>query len=401
MILRKLTGYFISLAVMPSQTLHHANNPELARFRLNKKLENVEIANRQIDATNGARIDFCEVSANDLKLKKDQKVIIHAVGNADAYEQHVLEYIDLAEKHPDYRVVGFNFRGTMQSRGRAWSEEDWVADVIAVVEYYKAQGIPTQNILLNGHSMGGALTALAAAKLYQQELAKAKNQNLPASTAQSVKLINNRSFSNLTDEIIISILGNKISAAIVGIFYGALLGFALGVSLLGSIAALSAVLVASLLYTEKLTQNLLRPWLKGLLWLTFGTIDAAFAYKSLPEEATDYLVAKNDIIIMKGAGMHDALKPRNTAKKAELRHVMAQSQNQTQIKEALETLLNLKDSKVESPPNQQGAHSHVAPLAQLKTYHKLRSAAGNLPPQIRASEVMENKIERLFKAKAR
>lgn len=404
MLLRWLTGYFVSLAVMPSQFLGEYDTGSTTDWSDVQQREGVTITNHQVDSTNAAKIDFSEIHQNKKFPKaKDQKVIIHAVGNGDFYENHMRDYVRLAKKYPSYKMVGFNFRGTVASKGRAWSENDWIDDCIAVIEHYRKQGIATENILLNGHSMGGAITTMAAAKLYLQDVAKAKKANRTVKDVKSVKLINNRSFSNLADEIIVSLLGKSASAAITGILYGSLIGLIAGFSMLASIAVVTAALFATLYTTPMVVQNLLYPWMNGLLWLTFGTMDAASAYKSLPEGAVDHIVAKHDAVIQNKAGLHHALKSRNTARKKQLRDIIQQEKNPAKVKAAEAELLNLKDSKVRYSDNPaHGFEAHNADLNMLSTYHKLRarSAEDKLPQQLSAEDVMDNKIQRLFKAKA-
>lgn len=407
MLLRWLTGYFVSLAVMPSQLVPEYNatyDIDWAERRRSRKEANTAITNYQIDSTGNAKVDFCEVRLDQKQLAaKDQKVIMYAVGNGDFYENHMQDYILLAQKYPGYKIVGFNFRGTMNSKGRAWSENDWINDCLAVVEHYRKQGILTHNMMLNGHSMGGAIITMAAAKLYQHDLAKAQKANTPIKKVKSVKLINNRSFANLTDEIIVSLLGKKASAVITGVLYGALIGLVVGVSLLASIAVATAALFALSYASQKSVQNLLHPWVKGLLWLTFGTMDAASAYKSLPVNAVDHIVAKHDAVIQNEAGLHHALKQHNASKKAQLCQVIQQEKNPAKIKAAETELLNLKDSKVRySDDPAHGFEAHDAPLRQFSTYHKLRSrnTSDKLPKQLLGEEVIDNKIQRLFKAKA-
>ncbi|MBN9287446.1 MAG: hypothetical protein BGO43_01825 [Gammaproteobacteria bacterium 39-13] len=407
MFLRWITGFPISLALMPAQFLTEYNSLydiDYAALRKSRKENGVVISNHVIDSTRQAKIDFCEVMS-DVPRKiplKDQKIIIHGMGASDFYENHLSEYAHLAKKHPHYRVVGFNFRGVMASKGRAWSEEDWINDTIAVVKYYRKQGVPWRNILLHGHSMGGAILTMAAAKIYQENKEKAQKRNSKNTIVKCVGLINNRSFANLTDEIIISFLQRKESAILTGIVYGALLGIALNISLLLSMFIVTSMLLATLSVSEKLTQGLLRPWLEVALWLTFGKMNAVSAYKKLPDEVVDYVVVKNDGIIKDKAGLHHALKPLNKIKKSRFKTMLENAKGNKFIQTARDALLNLKDSKLhlEEEP-ERGFRAHVAPLSQLSTYHRYRTQHTNdkLPRQLSGEKVLENKLRRLLKAK--
>jgi effector protein SdbA len=367
---------------------------------------NIKITNRETHAPGLSLIDFCEIETlNNKTSAKNQKIIIHAVGNGDCYEHHMDEYIAVAKKFPNYRIIGFNFRGTLRSIGRNSSEDNFISDPIAIVRYLKVRGIQPQNILFNGHSLGGALLTLAAAKMYQDDLNQAHKAGKDLKKVKSVKLINNRSFANLTDEILATFIPQKGSALIAGMIYGTLLCLLLGsiLSMLSAIAATSIALVGASFISEKISQTLLRPWLKGLLWLTFGTLDAASAYKSLPEDCVDHIVAKRDGVIKEHAGIHHALRPINKAKKAALREIITQSKDSKTKAAAMHELRHLKDSKVTAiDTGTDGNTIHNASLDMLFTYHKLRHHKDNdhLPTQISAEKVMEQKITRLFKTKA-
>lgn len=380
MFLRRFLSPLLSRIIMPSRMRKDYMPDQInwADLRINRTEKGVVIRNRKIKSTDNARIDCCEyVNAKGKKsAASSKKVIIHAVGNFDVYENHTQEFITEAKKFPDTMVVGFNSRGVLASTGNPRSENDWIDDAVSLIEHYRAQGIKTENILLTGHSLGGAIVTLAAAKLYQQDCQKAKLQN-PRSKAKipCVKLINNRSFANLTEAALF--LSRGAIGGIVGLMYGSLgAGLALlgGVSFFPTLAIFGSVLLTGLLAKERCAP-LLRPWLKGLLWLGFGTMDAARAYKTLPKDSVDYLTAKNDGI----SGLHRALKTIHLA-------------------EPKKDLLNRKDSKIAGTNNNDSNFVHNAPLNQLFTYHRYRSnkTKNTLPKQISGQEVMDRKIRRLF-----
>lgn len=402
MLLRWLIGYPLSLAIMPSQFTPEYNpiyDIDYAELRKTRHHNGISITNRKVGSTNKANIDFSELTVVTSKKPtpiKEQKIIIHAQGNGDFYENHMDEYANLARKYPDYRIIGFNFRGTMASKGRAWSENDWVEDATSVVNYYRKKGISTENILLSGHSMGGALLTLAAARIYQRDLALAEKNKVNKSKIESVRLINNRSFANLTDEFIISILGSKGSAVIAGLFYGSLFSISLGA--IAITITIGALLTLSL-FTDKLSYLLLKPWVKGALWLGFGTMEVADAYKSLPQHSVDHIVAKHDSMIKDKAGLHNALRPQTRVTKSKLREDL---NNPCLKKAALEKLISIKDSKIRyNDDPKEGFLAHMAPLFCLTTYHKLRNqkTTDKKPRQISGEEVLTTKIDRLFNIK--
>lgn len=406
MLFRWLFGSMVSKMMMPSQALpkdarpigdpHHYMKSNYPKIHFNE--------GQLTSLDKMASINYAEFSQKPLNHFKDQKVIIHATGNNDFYENHFNEYISLAEHYPNHRIVAFNFRGTKKSAGTAWSEDNWVNDVQSLVKHYQNQGIDLENILLHGHSMGGALVTMAAAKIRKEEKRLSDEAGKELRMVKSVKVLNNRSFVNATEFILRVILQNKGAALLAGLIYGSLLGLAFGLLLHVSVftcAIMCATLLLSISFvTNKVSFGLMRPLVQGILWLTFGTLDAGSAYQSLRKSAVDYITAKNDIAIKKEVGIHDLLRPSNHLRKAELRAIVTQNNDARDKREALSELLNIKDSKVvyaDNPLN--GFAAHHCPLSQLYTRHKARGHSGN--PQISGQEVMYQKIDRLLKSGAR
>lgn len=396
MLFRWLLGYPVSLLIMPSQSLLAKDDPDLAKLRESQEINGVPFSNHSIDSTKKARINFCEAAKHPSSLVKNQKIIIHAVGNADCYENHMHEYALLAQEFPHARIVGFNFRGTMNSTGRAWSENDWIEDVKSIVKHYQDQGVPLENILLNGQSLGAAIVTLAAAKIYQEAKDKAIANKIDPKTVKSLKLLNTRSFSSVTEFVLFTILGNMGSALFAGLIYGSIIGLLFGASLPTCALLTATSLMTVSFITNKISFGLMRPLINSLFWLAFGTIDAYSAFKSLPEDCVDHIVAKNDMVIKKEVGLHYALVPFNKIKKAESRKIILENHDAKKKAQALNELLNLKDSKVAlSNKPFDGFRAHNESLICFNTYHKARGHSGNL--QITGEEVMVRKINRLFK----
>ncbi len=395
MLLRRLLGYPISFLVMPAQMLHGPYHPHL-RFQTTDK--NLSLSRHTIPSSNQACVEFTEISHRRARAlpRKNQKVIIHAVGNSDCYENHMKEYEQLAKKCPNYRIVGFDFRGVGLSMGHAWSEDDWINDALAMIKHFEAQGIQPKNILLNGHSLGGALVTLAANKHYQQAKAQAMQAGQNLSLVQSVNVINNRSFANLTDELVVSFAPNSL---LTGVFYGGLIATLLSLPLLSTIVFTSLFAFATRYVSENITRSLVKPFVKALLWLSFGTLNAAAAYQMLPLQAVDHIVARNDSVIKDKGSMHHALRPFNKEIKVRLRKIIDENPPGDNKKKTTAVLMNMKDSKVmyhNNPHNGMSAHNYR--LGVMHTYHKLRrhQNARHLPAQITGDIVMANKIKRLL-----
>ncbi len=378
MFLRSLLGFWVSKLIMVSQS--HLKPPKHDSDALE---EIAHLHYSSIPSTNDARIHFCEFQAGHKKMPiSKRKVIIHAEGNINTYEQFTKEYIAKAKHFPDYTVAAFNFRNVGKSTGKAYSEDDWIDDAITMVDYYRKKGILTENILLNGHSLGGAILTMAAAKIYAQDKKKSKTPH----TVKSVKIINNRSFSDLSEIFIKLYLNGRRKAFVNSLVYTCLLAmfFTLPLAaLLGSFITLGSLI------HDGFSHLLTKPWISLSLWLTFGTMNALSAYQTLPEESKDYIVAKNDLNIGKKPSLHTGLKTARRTKKTELLEQMKEKSSDDRKKQELHSLfVNIKDCKLEST---EGINEHLAPLSLLKTYHHHR------PKPLTGEQVMDNKIKRLFK----
>jgi pimeloyl-ACP methyl ester carboxylesterase len=367
MIFRRLLGKLISHLVMPAQFNTGSAMWLVDKFSRESRVEgDLNIAFNTVDSTGDAKISFCEISKIKIEKEalKDQKIIIHASGNGSYYERHFDDYKTKAQQFPGCKIVGFNFRNVISSKGSAaYTEDQWIDDVIAVINYYRKQGVPTENILLNGQSLGAAIVTMAAAKLLELDRLEAKNKNLNANEIakiKSVKLLNGRSFSSLTEEILFSILNRATRALLATLIYGALI-FAASF-LIPMNAALMANIVFNIVSTawwfNKLP-TLLRPWVNVALWSSFGTMDALSAYMKLDEDSRDYVMAKGDSIITEPSSLHQGLKDLDVKKKIKEK---CKVENISPEERALhvERFLNYKTSKLSYTMGDDNAHN--APL---------------------------------------
>lgn len=387
--IQKFVGRSISKIVMHSQLFPRYDFDTVEHWQEFCKSWNmdVNIQRMSIDSTSGAKLDLCEIYCNT-NLTRHNKVIIYTMAAGDLYERHLKEYIILAKKFPDYKIVCFNFRNVQASTGVVSCEDDWIEDTIAVIENVRNQKYPLTDILITGHSLGGAIATIAAAQIYSRECQE-----------NSLKLINERSFSTLTNEILHSFLRGPGSGLVSGIIYGGISYTFLGRTV--AVAVGASLLGFGFLY-PKLPKLLLKPWIEFFITHSFGNLDGLSAFKILPEGAKDYIVAENDLIIDKLSGLHHGLKTSNTEKKNSIRSEIEQYNNidEAHVRRLNEELLNIKDSKLyyESPNGTRigdGLLSHFLPLNALSTNHKMRLDAYPLE-QVSGEEVMVRKIQRLF-----
>ena len=159
--------------VMPNADLHN-----LRRLHLSNGFESVSIATEDNNVLDG--MVYRERSMLKLESSK-QKWIIMFLGNGAHYEHCADEARNLAISL-GRNVLVFNYRGVGRSAGLALEEMDLIKDGAACLKFLlrNYQVTDTRNVVLFGHSLGGAIaTSIHTTKSFQGHL------------------INDRSFSSL------------------------------------------------------------------------------------------------------------------------------------------------------------------------------------------------------------
>lgn len=406
MFLRKVLGGFISKIIMPSQ-LKYADQ---TRNQLNYFLAQYGglIRFQNISTTMESQAALFEYS-NDNRIGKDTKVILHTYGNGDCAENHLQELVEMGKENPNMVIAGMNFRNVASSGASpVHSEQDWIDDILRVVEHYRKKGISLNNILLNGHSLGGAIATMAAAQLYQQELKKAGKSETDLSAQQkleySPRLLNNRSFSSLADEIMISLLKGSGTGMIAATLFASVAAIFATTTVAGAIAA--GILTVGVVYPQAV-EFFVRPFLNALLWTVFGTMNAFNAYQALPEGAKDYVIAKDDAVILERATIHHQLKTQRKAQKQKLKEIVMSDKKcpLVQKRDALSALLNIKDCKlVFADDGKLSLEAHNNSLSLLKTKHQVRKLKVPLceaimgdDVQVTGAYVLNQKIQKLLR----
>lgn len=88
-----------------------------------------------------------------------------------SYVEHLstnMEYF--AEKYSDRNILGCNFRAVTD--GTAYSQNAYIDDVIAAVDYLLNKGVKVENIHIIGESLGAAAVTLAVERLRQRDYEK-------------------------------------------------------------------------------------------------------------------------------------------------------------------------------------------------------------------------------------
>lgn len=105
--------------------------------------------------------DGVEIDTVKIKNDKSDKWIVYFCPNAACYEQHLAELEEISERTGANVYTG-NYRGVMCSKGRIQSTNDMVLDGKAMVEKLLSEGVPQENILIHGLSIGGGVATEVA-----------------------------------------------------------------------------------------------------------------------------------------------------------------------------------------------------------------------------------------------
>jgi hypothetical protein len=144
-----------------------------------KHVEKIEGVKTKRSELSTFQIDY---SLPDIPTK-DKKYIIHFNGNAE-FAMRTIGEMTLEAKEHQCVVINFDYPGVGESTGASKRSKHMVEAGLAQVKRLTDMGVPPENILLKGQSIGGGTATLTAAKLHKQ--------------GQKVSLYNQRSFSKLS-----------------------------------------------------------------------------------------------------------------------------------------------------------------------------------------------------------
>ena len=290
-VVNKQFGEKVGNEVLPAQNSGFAatySNNSLENYVKNINSSNVLIANRfQVKTHDGAVLDTLEIKPEEdiLSLQRHKKYVINLLGNGMCYEQ-ILEEMEATAQTLDCHVIGFNLRGVGHSSGKAKSAQDLVTDAIAQVQHLLDDGVSARNITLKGKSLGGGIGTLVAKHFYDLGI--------------HINVFNDRSFSTITNVVVGKFRTSETHSGHIGPFGKKLLGW------------------------------IINPFVKLGLALSKWEMDAASAFKSLPDTQKEYIVVRSsradrestekkttdDSVITHYGSLHAALKEERSEQKA-------------------------------------------------------------------------------------
>lgn len=184
--LRRLVG----MAIFPAQFQKEPNG-EAKAF-----LKECGYENHTLITPDNVRLDAMYYKSTE--QNHEARTVVLFNGNATRYED--LPALGEHFQQLNWNVLLFNPRHVGESQAKwASSARDTILDAETAYQFAKAQGVNKENILLWGHSLGGAIATAVAAQ------------------HKKVMLVNDRSFSSLSQEI--KLLIGKLTAKL-AVFLG-------------------------------------------------------------------------------------------------------------------------------------------------------------------------------------
>lgn len=148
-----------------------------------KTHDGAELDGLNVFTTEKAKLDFQQNKG------EGQKWVLCLNGNYQMYETSLWES-SLYKQYDGANVLFFNYRGVGKSTGLLEKPEDLYTDAETCIQYLLSKGVKEEDIVINGHSLGGGIGAQVA------------------TLHDKISYINERSFSSLSNAA--ASMGSKI-----------------------------------------------------------------------------------------------------------------------------------------------------------------------------------------------
>lgn len=368
-------GEAVGRIVLPAQTEAVYDQYAFdAQVQAINRSDDLIVEKHNVVTHDGAQLDTLEINNNKNQgLANEKQYIVNFVGNGMCYE-NILEDMESDARELGCNVIGFNLRGVQQSTGKPKSKDDLVTDGIAQVQRLLDAGADPENITLKGHSLGAGVATLVADHFHRH--------------GQKINLFNGRSFSTITNFVV-----GQIRTADTDYKHNG----------------------HQETFGKKLLGYLAKPFIKFGVALVKWEIDAASAYKRLPDTHKEYMVVrsskkrrtelgyrlKDDPVIPHYTSLHRSLTRERRKHKAEIdntiKSIVTTSTYALVNENMMKAVNNLKDARKQLKTRKMVAdheadNGHQSEMSSLKDRYSNKSANNHFRSffkRVHAHHVME------------
>lgn len=188
-IVNKYTATLIIDLIVPSvewaRNIRNNGGRSKACDEISKNFPSFTLNTHEIETHDNALLDTLELIHPEQATQPihEQKYVVYFGGNGELAFSMRKDHLQDAIKD-NYNLVYFDYRGSVDTKVMLKSANDLVVDGIAQVQRLLDQGVSSKNIVLCGQSLGGAVCAHVGQYFHANQ--------------QPISIFNQRSFSSLT-----------------------------------------------------------------------------------------------------------------------------------------------------------------------------------------------------------
>lgn len=176
----KIFGGLLGRTILKAQTmdfsLQGSTPKEAVDIFIYENKSNIHAKRIKVFTKDKSELDTLELHLpykNKKTKKQDRIYIINVVGYDMCYQQKLGEMkndlLKLKKEGIDAHIIGFNFRNVADSKGKVQSENDLILDVKTQVKRLRDKGVPAENIVIKGYSLGAGISAKAVKELHDEK----------------------------------------------------------------------------------------------------------------------------------------------------------------------------------------------------------------------------------------